>query len=81
MKRFCYFSSFNAVGKCSKTSNFFSITFSPVFSMDSKSASNSAFFDTHMELLWTNLLGPHALFANFEAKHARSGSKIQKRLL
>ncbi len=38
------------MGKSSKPYNFFPVT--PTCSTDSKSASNSGFFDTHMESLW-----------------------------
>jgi hypothetical protein len=49
VNQFCCFSSFSTVGKSSKPYNFFPVTFPPTFSMDSKSASNSGFFDTHSE--------------------------------
>ncbi len=58
---------------------FFFVNFFKTFSTDSKSAWNSAFFDTHIEffnkkIFWVIL----ALFANFEAKCAKNGSKNKK---
>ncbi len=45
------------------TYNFFRRTFLAIFSTDSKSASNSAFFDTHIEWMWKkNILGHISTF-------------------
>ncbi len=47
--------------------------------MDSKSASNSALFDTYIEIIWKNYFWVIlTFFANFEAERAQNGPKKQK---
>jgi hypothetical protein len=56
------------------------MNFFAMFLTDSNSASSSAFFDSYIECLQQTLL-ILALFANFEAKSARKGSKKRKKVL
>jgi hypothetical protein len=59
--------------------NFFWVNFVKIFSTDSKSAWNSAFFDTHIEFLNKNfVLLLLALFVHFDCKCAGNGSKKRK---
>ncbi len=59
--------------------NFFLLHFFKTLSTDSKSAWNSAFFDTHIKFLKKNfILFLLALFLNFDCKCAGNGSKKQK---
>jgi hypothetical protein len=53
----------------------FLVHFSTNFLTDSKSARNSAFFDTKKKKLCHI-----SIFSNFKAKRAKNGSKIQKRI-
>ncbi len=55
----------------------FFVHFLTTFSTDSKSARNSAFFDS---FLIKKRLGHICTFSNFEAKRAKNGSKNQKNL-
>jgi hypothetical protein len=57
----------------------FSLEFFYNFLTGSKSASNSAFFDTHFKISWNIIFAVIlALFANFEAKRAQNGPKNEK---
>ncbi len=59
--------------------NFFWSIFSNLFSTDSKSTWNSAFFDTHIEFLEKKFfLLLFALFLDFDCKCAGNGSKKRK---
>jgi hypothetical protein len=59
--------------------NFFWVHFFKPFSTDSKSALNSAFFDTQIEFLYKNFfLLLFALFVHFDCKCAGNGSKKWK---
>jgi hypothetical protein len=46
--------------------------------MNSKSATNSAFFATHFEIFSNNWWALLALFANFKVEFGRNGSKNEK---
>ncbi len=59
---------------------FFCMNFFAMFSSDSKSASSSALFDSHIECLQKILL-VLAPFANFEAKPVRKGSKKRQKFV
>jgi hypothetical protein len=50
--KLCTFSTFSTVYKSSQPCNFLCVLFFATFSTDSKSASNFAFFDTHIENIW-----------------------------
>ncbi len=69
----CGFSSFGTVCKSSQPFNFFWLSRFVTFSMDFKSASNFACFDTHIEFLLRLFLVILALFAKFESKRLRNG--------
>jgi hypothetical protein len=74
-----YFLHFNTMYKSSQPSHFRYVNFFATFSTDSKSASNSAFFDTHIENIWIKYFEfIFALYANIEAKRAPNGSKNRK---
>jgi hypothetical protein len=60
--------------------NFF-VHFFTTISTDSKSAWNSAVFDIFLDFLQKKFWVILALFANFEAKCAKNGSKNQKSIL
>jgi hypothetical protein len=73
------------IGKTSLTyvfaNNFFWVHFFTTFSTESKSAWNSAFFDTHIEIFNENFVWLLlALFLYFDYKFAKNGSKKQKML-
>jgi hypothetical protein len=57
------------------------VHFLTTFSTDSKSAWNSAFFDTFFDFFQKNVLGHISIFSKFEAKRAKNGSKYQKTYL
>jgi hypothetical protein len=59
----CTFSPFSTVYKSFQPYNFLRVNFFATFSMDSNSASNSAFFDTHFEIIWENIFW--VIFRNF----------------
>jgi hypothetical protein len=64
------------VYKSSQPCNFLCIQTFATFSTDSKSASNFAFFEIHIENIWGKyFLGHISPFANFYAKRARNGAK------
>ncbi len=73
-----FFSPFSTVFKSSHPSNFLCLDFFATFSTDSKSASNSAFSDTHIENIEKYFWDKIALFTNFEAKCSWNGAKNRK---
>jgi hypothetical protein len=55
VSKLCTFSASSTVYKSSQPCNFLCVHFFATFSTDSKSASNSAFFDTHHQNIRKNL--------------------------
>ncbi len=75
----CTFFTFTHVRQTCFAYNFFLVHFFTTFSTDSKSAWNSAFFDTSFDFFkkiffWVILV----LFLNFDCKCTGNGSKIRK---
>ncbi len=58
--------------------NFFCWNFFKTFSTDSKSASNSSFFDRLLKISWEKKFCGHLFFANSEAERAQSDPKKPK---
>ncbi len=74
---FCTFLPFSTGSKSFQPYNFLRVNFFANFSKDSNSASNSAFFYTHFEIIWKNIFWVIlALFENFEVKVRKMAQQI-----